>query len=290
MKCRNAALVVVAALLACGGQRLRPKSLEDARADMQRAKDGIAQQLDPTDVHEAEVAMQRAELAFQDAPDDPSSSDLATIADRKALMAISTAEGMQAQRETEQTKRQVQALMATRLRTTQGALSQTEQALTRQQQDAARQAAQFASQSSQLAEAQNKLREARDTIAKIATVKDDERGTVITLQGEVLFKTGKSDLKPAALAKLEPIASFLKDKEQPISVTGHTDSVGSHDMNMDLSRRRADAVADYLVHEGVPKDLVTAQGMGPDRPVSDNGSVDGRAANRRVEIVVQPRK
>jgi len=113
---------------------------------------------------------------------------------------------------------------------------------------------------------------------------------VITLQGEVLFKTGKWDLKPAAMAKLDQIADALRGKEQPMVVFGYTDNVGSRDTNMDLSTKRASSVRDYLVSKGIPQDLITAQGKGPDNPISDNTSVDGRAANRRVEIVVQPKK
>ncbi|MBV9946599.1 MAG: OmpA family protein [Myxococcales bacterium] len=121
-------------------------------------------------------------------------------------------------------------------------------------------------------------------------MKDDDRGMVITLQGEVLFNTGKSDLKAAALAKLDEIADALKDKEQPIAVYGYTDNVGTHENNMDLSQRRADAVRSYLVSKGIPQDLVTAQGKGPDFPITDNQSVEGRAQNRRVEIVVRPKR
>ena len=121
-------------------------------------------------------------------------------------------------------------------------------------------------------------------------MKDDDRGMVVTLQSEVLFKTGKYELKPAAMAKLDQIAEALKGKEQPIVVYGFTDNVGTHDVNMGLSQNRAQTVRDYLVSKGVPQDLVTAQGKGPEDPVADNASIEGRAQNRRVEIVVQPRK
>ena len=113
---------------------------------------------------------------------------------------------------------------------------------------------------------------------------------VITLQGEVLFKTGKWDLKAGAMAKLDQIADALRGKEQPIVVYGFTDNVGTRDNNMDLSQKRAQSVRDYLVTKGIPQDLITAQGKGPDDPISDNGSVEGRASNRRVELVVQPKK
>jgi OOP family OmpA-OmpF porin len=73
-------------------------------------------------------------------------------------------------------------------------------------------------------------------------------------------------------------------------VYGYTDNVGTRDKNMALSQMRAQAVRDYLVNKGFPQDLVAAQGRGPDEPVTDNSSIEGRAQNRRVEIVVQPRR
>jgi outer membrane protein OmpA-like peptidoglycan-associated protein len=92
------------------------------------------------------------------------------------------------------------------------------------------------------------------------------------------------------MAKLDQIAEALRGKEQPIVIFGFTDNVGTRDSNMDLSQKRANSVRDYLVTKGIPQDLVTAQGKGPDEPVSENNSVEGRSANRRVEIVVQPKK
>jgi len=74
-------------------------------------------------------------------------------------------------------------------------------------------------QQQRLQELETKLKDARDTIAKIATVKDDDRGMVITLQGEVLFKTAKWDLKPGAMAKLDQIAEALKARSSQSSCT-----------------------------------------------------------------------
>jgi outer membrane protein OmpA-like peptidoglycan-associated protein len=268
---------------ACSGQRMPPKALVDARADYFRAKDGPAMQLDPTHVHEAEIALDRAEHAWQESPGDPTAVDLAVIADRKALLAEAEAATIQAQREVARARAQIEANKTSELKTAKGALSQTQQALGQTEM-------QLQDQQRQTATLEAKLKEARDTIAKIASVKDDERGMVITLPGEVLYKTGSWDLKPAAMAKLDQIAQVLKDKEQPIVVFGFTDSVGTPDNNMSLSQKRAAAVRDYLVTKGVPTDLITAQGKGPDTPVADNSSVEGRAQNRRVEIVVQPKR
>ena len=169
-------------------------------------------------------------------------------------------------------------------------LDQTKQALNKSQDQLQAEQKAAEEQRKKLADLEAKLKDARDTIAKIAAVKDDDRGMVITLQGEVLFKTGKWDLKPGAMAKLDQIADALRGKEQPIVVFGFTDNVGTRENNMDLSLKRATSVRDYLVTKGIPADLLSAQGKGPDDPISDNNSVEGRAGNRRVEIVVQPKK
>ncbi len=279
-------LFVVAPLVtlaACGGERVPPKSLVDARAEFSRAKEGLAIQLDPTDVHEADLALQRAESAWSDSPDEPTTIDLAIMAQRKAQIAEAEATALKGQHDTDEAKRQLTELMSSQLRATRAERDQTKQALLAEQKAAEE-------QRQRLADLEAKLRDARDTIAKIAAVKDDDRGMVITLQGEVLFATGKWDLKAGAMAKLDQIAEALRGKEQPMVVFGYTDNVGTRDMNVDLSQKRANSVRDYLVGRGIPQDLISAQGKGPDNPVSDNGSIEGRAANRRVEIVVQPKR
>jgi outer membrane protein OmpA-like peptidoglycan-associated protein len=291
-------VLAMAGLLAgCGGDRIPPKSLVDARNEFASAKNGMAGQLDPTDVHEAELALQKAESAWGSAPDDPNTNDAAIVAQRRAQIAEAEAASIKAQKDADAAKRDLQDVLSSQLKNARGQLDQTKQTLNQtqstlnqtqtalQQQQAA-----AAAQAQKLAELEAKLKDARDTIAKIAAVKDDDRGMVITLSGEVLFKTGKWDLKAGAMAKLDQIAEALRGKEQPIVVFGFTDNVGTRDNNMDLSQKRATSVRDYLVGRGIPADLVTAQGKGPDEPIQDNTSVEGRAANRRVEIVVQPKK
>jgi outer membrane protein OmpA-like peptidoglycan-associated protein len=105
-----------------------------------------------------------------------------------------------------------------------------------------------------------------------------------------LFASAKWDLLPAAQMKLNDVANALT-KEDPLSkivVEGHTDSQGQAGYNQELSQHRAQAVRDYLVTRGIASDRVTAQGFGSTRTVADNASPEGRANNRRVEIVVQP--
>lgn len=286
MRPASVSLVLAAAsLIACGGNVPPPKALVDARAEYQATKDGIAMQLDPTDVHEADLALQKAEQAWKDSqdPNDEHPIDLAIVAQRKAQIATAEAQATKAQNDLTQAKADLQAALAAQLNATKGQLQQTQAQLQQT-------AAQAAAQKAQLADLEARLKDARDTIAKIAAVKDDDRGMVITLQGEVLFKTGKWDLKPGAMAKLDQIADALRGKEQPMVVYGFTDNVGAVDMNMDLSQKRAQSVRDYLASKGIPGDLITAEGKGPASPVADNTSVEGRAQNRRVEIVVKPKK
>jgi outer membrane protein OmpA-like peptidoglycan-associated protein len=285
-----APFAIATGLSACAGERIPPKTLVDARDEFSRAKNGVTIQLDPTDVHAAELALQKAEQAWNDEPDDPNTADLAIVAQRKAQIAEAEAAVLKSQQDTEAAKRELQAVMSSQLQATRGQLDQTKQTLNKTQDQLQAEQKAAEAQRKQLAELEAKLKDARDTIAKIAAVKDDDRGMVITLQGEVLFKTGKWDLKPAAMAKLDQIAEALRGKEQPMTVFGFTDNVGTRENNMDLSQKRAAVVRDYLVTKGIPSDLIAAQGKGPDEPVSDNSSIEGRAANRRVEIVVQPKK
>jgi outer membrane protein OmpA-like peptidoglycan-associated protein len=140
--------------------------------------------------------------------------------------------------------------------------------------------------------AEAKAQQALGDLARIAAVKQEARGTVITLSGSVLFESAQATLLPSALVKLNDVADALtkSDPESRMVVEGHTDSQGTGTFNRELSQRRADSVRDYLVSRGIAADRIRAQGMGSDRPVASNANPEGRANNRRVEIVVEPAK
>jgi outer membrane protein OmpA-like peptidoglycan-associated protein len=111
---------------------------------------------------------------------------------------------------------------------------------------------------------------------------------VITLSGSVLFATNQSALLPGAQARLDDVAgALMAAKERNVLVEGHTDSRGGRDANIALSQRRAEAVRSYLMSRGYPSDKIAARGIGQERPVAENGTAEGRANNRRVEIVVE---
>lgn len=129
--------------------------------------------------------------------------------------------------------------------------------------------------------------EARKRLAKFADVKEDERGTIITLAGGIPFATGKADLKPVAIDRLKVVADALKGTTRTILVEGHTDSTGSAEKNLALGQARAETVRKYLVSNGIPEGQIRAAGVGQDRPVADNKTSAGRAKNRRVEVVLE---
>jgi outer membrane protein OmpA-like peptidoglycan-associated protein len=104
----------------------------------------------------------------------------------------------------------------------------------------------------------------------------------------VLFASNRAVLLPEARTRLDQVAAvLLTTHERHLIVEGHTDSQGSVNFNMDLSQRRADAVRSYLVERGYQGDLIQAHGMGKGSPIADNASPEGRANNRRVEIVIE---
>ena len=115
--------------------------------------------------------------------------------------------------------------------------------------------------------------------------KETSRGTVVTL-GSVLFASGQADLKSDALQNLYSLVTFMRENpERSALIEGYTDNVGSDAFNFDLSQRRAEAVRDFLVKNGVGAERVTARGYGEASPIASNDSATGRQQNRRVEIV-----
>jgi outer membrane protein OmpA-like peptidoglycan-associated protein len=117
--------------------------------------------------------------------------------------------------------------------------------------------------------------------------KETERGLVVTI-GDVLFETGKSELKSGATRNLDKlVAAMKKAPDATVIVEGHTDSVGKHNYNVALSNRRANAVRNYLVKKGIAARRIEASGLGPDHPVATNKTAAGRQQNRRVELIFQ---
>lgn len=120
----------------------------------------------------------------------------------------------------------------------------------------------------------------------ILETRDTARGLIVNMS-DVLFDTGKWTLKPGAREKLAKIAGIvLAHPGLKLEIEGHTDSVGSDEFNQQLSERRALAVRDFLLQQGVAANAITARGFGESQPVASNTTSAGRQTNRRVEMVV----
>ena len=132
------------------------------------------------------------------------------------------------------------------------------------------------------------------TLRSELEAKETDRGTLVSLPGDVLFDTDKAEIRPAARPTLDKLAELIKsDSSAKVAVEGHTDSQGDDAYNQRLSERRAQAVRDYLKDvRQVPADRMTVKGLGESRPVAQNMTPDGKEnasgmqKNRRVEVVI----
>jgi len=267
--------LLAGALAACSAA-IPPAELVQARATYQRVSQGPAAQLKPDEVHEAKEALDGAEALFTKKGDTPDVKDTAYAAGLKAEQAEADAATVVALKEKEDAQKMAQTQTLSTMRSAQRELLHTKQEL--------------ASERLKREEAERKAAQAMADLQRIAAVKQESRGMVITLSGAVLFPSGEAGLLPGAMVKLNEVADALtkSNPESRIVVEGHTDSQGKIDFNQDLSNRRAQAVRDYLVSRGMAADRITSQGLGSLRPIAPNNNAEGRANNRRVEIIVQP--
>ncbi len=133
----------------------------------------------------------------------------------------------------------------------------------------------------------NQVRERlRAQLNSVLATSESARGLIVNMS-DVLFDTGKYTLKPDTKISLAKVAGILQAYPGlKLQVEGYTDSVGSDEYNQKLSENRADAVRDFLMTQGVQTENITATGYGKAKPVADNATAQGRAQNRRVQLVV----
>jgi outer membrane protein OmpA-like peptidoglycan-associated protein len=223
------------------------KARQDAAAEAQRRQ-------------EAEQARQQAEQARQ-----------------AALAAQAEAERMKA--EAEKAKQEADAARA--------AAEQQKQALAVEA-EKARQAAAESERLRQQAEKEKADLRAQllQQLNAVLATRDTARGLIANMS-DVLFKTGSFELLAGARERLAKVSGIvLAHPGLHLEVEGHTDSVGSDEYNQQLSEKRAGAVRDYLVQQGIPADTIVARGLGKTQPVAGNDTPEGRQQNRRVELVL----
>jgi outer membrane protein OmpA-like peptidoglycan-associated protein len=226
----------------------------------------------------AKVSLNAAEQAFTDDPESAETYTLSYVALRTAELVKVQAETKQHKAELDESQRELDRLETEEIARTRSELVRTRHELASEHQ--AREAAE---------------RREHDALKKLAeaaalSVKEESRGTVIVLPGSVLFTSGEYQLTGEAQQKLALIGDTLSPqaKTHDIVVEGHTDSKGTPSSNQVLSENRARAVMDYLIARGVAASSITSVGIGQARPLADNATAEGRANNRRVEIIIKP--
>jgi len=306
MKTLQFMILVAFVAFFAGCATVTPNELVNARSAYQHASEGPAAQLVPAELHKANVALDLAEQSFQKDPDSQKTKDLAYVAQRKAeqagaLGAIAADKASKDQananfqtKQTEIVKQGKQDLSDSEKRTAAAQAEIDKQAAVKEVKDKSdaelqKQQAEIVKQGKQdLSDSERRTADALAELAKLAAVKEEERGLVVTLSGSVLFRSAESTLLSSAQVKLGQVANaLLAVRARNLIVEGHTDSQGSESYNRGLSQRRADAVRDYLVQKGYPADRIQSRGMGKGSPIADNASAEGRANNRRVEIVIE---
>jgi outer membrane protein OmpA-like peptidoglycan-associated protein len=257
-------LVLLLALSACttaGDPRL-----EQARAAY------IAAQSDPQVREHAPAELDMAARALRDAEKSGDTAHLAYLAEQRARIAreLATARSNEARAE----KDRVLALEQ-RLKQLQ---TERDQALAR------------AKSADEGRELSDKLAaEVRRLQAQVAELQaaETERGWIITLGGDLLFDPGNAAIKPGGRRALANLARVMREHpERKIVVEGFTDDRGSAAANQRLSERRAQAVRDTLVKDGIDAERIDARGLGTTYPVASNSDRGGRQLNRRVEITI----
>lgn len=271
------------ALLAVFGLACSPtRELVDARTAYNRAEKGHANAVAPEKVYEAKKALARAERMHDRDPGSDEERDLAYVAQRKAETAIAFASMKDARKKREEAR-------STYAETLELQREQAVSSLRARERELDRMKGKLEGHTS---EHEQQLREelatAMRSLEAVSSIKQEQGRTVLSISGSVVFKLGSADLMPIAKDRLDEVATVLRERANgsAIVIEGHTDSTGSDTLNEKLSQQRAEAVRQFLVARGVDPDKIEAVGRGEADPVASNASPEGRANNRRVEIII----
>jgi len=280
----SAGIIVTAAaflmLGACATPLTAPEGSDTARNKLtQLQSDPQLASRAPVEIKEAAAAVTAAEVPREDAE---YASHLVLLADHKVDIARARAQSRLYEDQRQELSKQAE-LARLDARTREADRARTDAASARADASRARTDADAARESTLAAK-----RETDDLQRQIAELnaRETDRGLVVTL-GDLLFETGKSDLKGGAAGNLNKLATFLDEyPDRTVLIEGHTDDVGSDESNFNLSQRRANSVRSYLVGQGIQSARLSTSGLGEGSPVAGNDTSTGRQQNRRVEVII----
>lgn len=310
---RAAAVAVALALGGCASTAQTPNSLSQAREAFQTARSNPdVPRFAAAELNQAGRALDRVEQLWTSSSDADVIDHQAYLAKQQARIATETAAARAARAEIEQADLERKAVVAQSRVSQARSEQQDAEAAQRSaeldrakalgQADTARQEALDEKQRAtglreealrDSARAEALQAKAKQDIRELETQLQDmkaaetSRGWVLTLGSDVLFDVGQAVLKPGAYRGLERIAKFLQaHPDQSVVVEGYTDSTGSEQLNLDLSKRRAEAVMQALVSRSIEPARVRTQAFGEAFPIASNTTAAGRQLNRRVELVL----
>ncbi len=288
-------------MTACSSLPVKPEGADNARVKLTRLQaDPRLASLAPVAIKDAELAVRAAETLQNDAA---VGAHLVVMAERRVDIAWAQAQTRLAEDERSMLKEQREsARLDSRSREAEMArndatLARNDATLARIDASAAHNRANVARADADIARRQADaadvdtaaaLQQSAELQAQIAALnaRPTDRGLVVTL-GDVLFSSGRAELNDGATSSLGKLAAFLiQYPERTVAIEGHTDSVGSAEINLGLSQRRADAVKAYLVTRGIAATRLTTSGKGEAVPVAGNGAAADRQRNRRVEVII----
>jgi outer membrane protein OmpA-like peptidoglycan-associated protein len=319
---RFSAVTVLALLAACTTAPKKDLALEQVRAQLDelKANEELAGYA-PLALGEAERALRTAETSTGN---DTYRIHLIYMADRRIQIARTVAQHEQledeyirlsderndllvraSQKETEQARREAEQARMISEATAEDARRAREEAemAARREAESQRSAVQAQEEAAQaralaassVTEAELARREAELATEQANTLRrqlenlqlrQTESGVVVTL-GDVLFETGQTDLREEAMASLVEVVDLLQSEpDKDIKIEGHTDSTGNAETNLKISQQRADSVLNALVSLGVDANRISSAGMGQDFPIATNETEEGRAQNRRVDVIL----
>lgn len=288
--------------------RRAPLELKAARDTLDKADNVWRNDRDEGEVnHLSYLAKQRAEVALnlarsrqvdEDVKDASSASDKLRLEARTREAEKARMDAAVAQNQTQAAQAQARQSQIDAANAQQSAATAQQNAVAATRMAAAERAQSVASQEAAAAErlraeqaagaasaAQDRVRQLEAQLRDIEG-KQTERGLLVTL-GDVLFAFNKAELTPQAGPRLDKLAAFLKQfPQRKLLVEGYTDGVGGDVYNNELSERRAESIRDALVQRGVDATRIVTKGYGKAYPVGDNANTEGRAMNRRVEVVI----
>lgn len=269
---------------AAAAEKYAPQIMSQAEQDLHNATD-----MDRGKHRDEKMEITNAREAVERAEDARLTALRKQAAEQQAatVAAKNEAEQAAAQSKAQAEQAQVQAQQA-QLQTEQAeaAKAQADAARARAEADAAEARARAAEANRSAASAMQVREKLRDQLNTVLATSESARGLIVNMS-DVLFDTGKYTLKPSTKISLAKVAGILLAYPGlKVQVEGYTDSVGGDEYNQKLSENRASTVKDFLVSQGVSASNITSQGFGKTDPVADNSTAEGRAQNRRVNLVV----